>query len=71
MDLPVAEVELDVDRVARITMGVNVPGEVVVLEDMHYPLEPERRRPATEEEIQEIGRLMRAGKFRMLAPAKI
>ena len=64
------EVELDVDRVARVTI---VPGEmlrVVVLEDMHYPLEPERRRQARPEELAAVEGLISRGKFRTLETGK-
>lgn len=39
-------IELDVDRVAVL--------QVMVREDMHYPLEPERLREPTVDEVMEI-----------------
>ncbi len=52
--------ELDLDRVAVL--------QVMVREDMHYPLEPERMREPTPSEVEEIRSHVVANYCRELNP---
>lgn len=60
------KIELCVDRVAYVSAVGREILRCFVDEDLHYPCEPERRRAATEGEIEEIRGLWEAGKFRQI-----
>lgn len=57
-------IELDVDRVAYVSLVGREILRVFVDEDMHYPLEPERRRAATAAELEVIRARLAAGEGR-------
>jgi hypothetical protein len=59
-------VELDVDREARVVIEPGRKPVIVVHEDMHYPLEEPRPRPATDAERAEIERKIGRGEMRVV-----
>lgn len=62
----IAAIELDVDRMAYVSVTGQVILRAFVDEDLHFPCEPERRREPTAGELAGIRAALAADKFRQI-----